>query len=132
MLALTEELAMEECGGESKMRQAIANGDINIPEAAAVPGSASKLPFVIVADDAFPLMPNIMKPYQGSKLSTECLVFYYRLSRARFRVFGPTLLTSVPCYQCRKGTTNKLFVLSHYSNMHCLIVSSKPNSHYIF
>ncbi|GFT47805.1 protein ALP1-like [Trichonephila clavipes] len=69
--------------GKSKLRQAITNGDINIPEAAALPGSASKLPFVIVADDAFPLMPNIMKPYPGSNLSKECLVFNYRLSRAR-------------------------------------------------
>ncbi|GFW79609.1 protein ALP1-like [Trichonephila clavipes] len=95
--------------GKSKLRQAITNGDINIPEAAALPGSASKLPFVIVADDAFPLMPNIMKPYPGSNLSKECLVFNYRLSRARrvsenafgilaarFRVFGTTILTSVP------------------------------------
>ncbi|GFX98735.1 hypothetical protein TNCV_1503131 [Trichonephila clavipes] len=38
--------------GKSKLRQAITNGGINIPEAAALPGSASKLPFVIVADDA--------------------------------------------------------------------------------
>ncbi|GFS50623.1 protein ALP1-like [Trichonephila clavipes] len=95
--------------GKSKLRQAITNGDINIPEAAALPRSASKLPFVIVADDAFPLIPNIMKPYPGSNLSKECLVFNYRLSRARrvsenafgilaarFRVFGTTILTSVP------------------------------------
>ncbi|GFV24224.1 uncharacterized protein TNCV_2632281 [Trichonephila clavipes] len=66
-------------GGESKLRQAVTNGDLNIPEV----GSAFKLPFVILADDAFPLMPNIMKPYPGSNLSKECLVFNYRLSRAR-------------------------------------------------
>ncbi|GFT75781.1 protein ALP1-like [Trichonephila clavipes] len=94
--------------GKSKLMQAITNGDMNIPEAATLPGSTSKLPFVIVADDAFPLMPNIMKPYPGSNLSKECLVFNYRLSRARrvsenafgilaarFRVFGITILTSV-------------------------------------
>ncbi|GFV33301.1 DDE Tnp4 domain-containing protein [Trichonephila clavipes] len=95
--------------GKSKLRQAITNGDMNIPEAAALPGLASKLPFVIVADDAFPLMPNIMKPYPGSNLSKECLVFNYKLSRARrvsenafgilaarFRVFGTIILTTVP------------------------------------
>ncbi|GFT99110.1 protein ALP1-like [Trichonephila clavipes] len=94
---------------KSKLRQPITKGDMNITEAAALPESASKLPFVIVADDAFPLMPNIMKPYPGSNLSKECLVFNYRLScarrvsenafgilAARFRVFGTTILTSVP------------------------------------
>ncbi|GFW58553.1 hypothetical protein TNCV_718531 [Trichonephila clavipes] len=55
---------------------------MNIPEAAALPGSASKLPFVIVADDAFPFMPNIINPNLASNLSKECLVFNYRFSRA--------------------------------------------------
>ncbi|GFV03452.1 DDE Tnp4 domain-containing protein [Trichonephila clavipes] len=94
---------MEEYGGN--LRRAITNGDINIPEAATLPGAASKLPFVTVADDAFPLMPDIMEPYPGSNLSKECLVFNYRLSRAwrvsentfgilaaRFMVFGTTIL----------------------------------------
>ncbi|GFQ64629.1 protein ALP1-like [Trichonephila clavata] len=61
--------------GKSKLRQAATNGELNIPGAAALPGSASKVPFVIVADDAFPLMPNIMKPYPGTNLSKDCLVF---------------------------------------------------------
>ncbi|GFT47806.1 hypothetical protein TNCV_2501631 [Trichonephila clavipes] len=65
--------------GKSKLRQAITNGDINIPEAAALPGSASKLPFVIVADDAFPLMPNIMKPYPGSNLNQGRPTFLVRI-----------------------------------------------------
>ncbi|GFX84353.1 protein ALP1-like [Trichonephila clavipes] len=66
---------------KSKLRQASTNGDMNISEAAAFPRSASKLPFVIVAYDAFPLIPNTMKPYPGSNLSKECLVFNYRISR---------------------------------------------------
>ncbi|GFV81026.1 protein ALP1-like [Trichonephila clavipes] len=51
--------------GKSKLWQAITNGDVNIPEAAALPGSASKLPFVIVADDAFPLMPKYYETLSG-------------------------------------------------------------------
>ncbi|GFT51223.1 protein ALP1-like [Trichonephila clavipes] len=119
--------------GKSKLRQAITNGDINIPEAAALPGSASKLPFVIVADDAFPLMSNIMKPYPGSNLSKECLVFNYRLSRAqrvsenafgilaaRFRVFGTTILTSVP--------NTKLIVLAACS-FHNFLTNKSKNTY---
>ncbi|GFT44054.1 protein ALP1-like [Trichonephila clavipes] len=127
-----DELVMRRMG-KSKLRQAITNGDINIPEAAALPGSASKLPFVIVADDAFPLMPNIMKPYPGSNLSKECLVFNYRLSRARrgfenafgilaarFRVFGTTILTSVP--------NTKLIVLAACS-LHNFLTNRSKNTH---
>ncbi|GFW89955.1 protein ALP1-like [Trichonephila clavipes] len=119
--------------GKSKLRQAITNGDMNIPEAAALPGSASKLPFVIVADDAFPLMPNIMKPYPGSNLSKECLVFNYRLSgarrvsenafgilAARFRVFGTTILTFVP--------NTKLIVLAACS-LHNFLTNRSKNTY---
>ncbi|GFX46432.1 DDE Tnp4 domain-containing protein [Trichonephila clavipes] len=106
---------------------------MNIPEAAALPGSASKLSFVIVADDAFPLMPNIMKPYPGSNLSKECLVFNYRLSRARrvsenafgilaarFRVFGTIILTSVP--------NTKLIVLAACS-LHNFLTNRSKNTY---
>ncbi|GFY21264.1 protein ALP1-like [Trichonephila clavipes] len=119
--------------GKSKLRQAITNGDMNIPEAATLPGSASKLPFVIVADDAFPLMPNIMKPYPGSNLSKECLVFNYRLSRARrvsenafgilaarFRVFDTAILTSVP--------NTKLIVLAACS-LHNFLTNRSKNTY---
>ncbi|GFW89510.1 protein ALP1-like [Trichonephila clavipes] len=119
--------------GKSKLRHAITNDDMNIREAATLPGSASKLPFVIVADDAFPLMPNIMKPYPGSNLSKECLVFNYRLSRARrvsqnafgilaarFRVFGTTILTSVP--------NTKLIVLAACS-LHNFLTNRSKNTY---
>ena len=41
------------------------------------------LPYVIVADDAFPLKPHLMIPYSFLSLSKENRVFNYRLSRAR-------------------------------------------------
>jgi len=45
--------------------------------------SKYELPYVLVWDDAFPLSPNLMKPYSRQKLEREHLIFNYRLSRAR-------------------------------------------------
>lgn len=39
--------------------------------------------YVIVADDAFPLSTNMMKPYSRRNLTLEERIFNYRLSRAR-------------------------------------------------
>ena len=41
------------------------------------------LPYVLVADDIFPLKPYLMKPYPGKRIKEEHCIFNYRLSRAR-------------------------------------------------
>lgn len=42
------------------------------------------MPYVIVADEAFPLTPYLLRPYSGKDgLSTEQRIYNYRLSRAR-------------------------------------------------
>lgn len=79
---------------------------MHLPMQNLLPKSDVKSPYVFVADDAFPLSTNIMKPYAGihNKGSGE-RVFNYRLSRARriaenvfgilsstFRVFRKPLL----------------------------------------
>lgn len=67
------------------------------------------LPYVIVADEAFPLTPYLLRPYSGKDgLSTEQRIYNYRLSRARrmiensfgilanqWRIFRKPILASV-------------------------------------
>lgn len=56
---------------------------LNISEPTLLPGTQSVSPYVLVADDAFPLKEYILKPYSQTGLTRERRIFNYRLSRAR-------------------------------------------------
>jgi len=58
-------------------------GSLGIPEGKPLPGSSVAMPHVFVADEAFPLMKHMMRPYPRSKLGPAERVYNYRLSRAR-------------------------------------------------
>lgn len=62
---------------------AIENNSLNIPTTRPLPGRETPVPFVIVADDAFPLQTHIMKPFAFRNQSIQERIFNYRLSRAR-------------------------------------------------
>nr|CAI5830357.1 unnamed protein product [Callosobruchus analis] len=44
---------------------------------------SDQFPYVFIGDEAFPLMENLMKPYQQKGISHEEKIFNYRLCRAR-------------------------------------------------
>lgn len=67
----------------SPFGQMFISEQLGIPECANLPGTDVTVPFVAVADAAFPLRTNLMKPYGGKKLSAEQQIFNYRLSRCR-------------------------------------------------
>lgn len=66
------------------LSQKISRNELNLPPDEHLPDKPGAVPYVFVADDAFPLQKHIMKPFPGShdKGSKE-RVFNYRLSRAR-------------------------------------------------
>lgn len=62
----------------------LVRNELELPPANNLNGREKIVPYVFVADEAFPLIENILKPYPGShaKGSTN-RIFNYRLSRAR-------------------------------------------------
>ena len=56
---------------------------LNIPGSEEIPHTGMAFPYVLVADEAFPLKTNIMKPYPQEILQIKERIFNYRLSRAR-------------------------------------------------
>lgn len=64
--------------------QKLQNSELNLPNDQSLPGRQLNVPFVFVADDAFPLQTHIMKPYPGTHArGSEKRIYNYRLSRAR-------------------------------------------------
>ena len=77
----------------SSFYSALVSGRLNFPNPEPLPKSADPVwefdqsdqpvPYLFVADDAFPLSENCMKPYPQSSLSDRKRIFNYRLSRMR-------------------------------------------------
>ncbi|GFO07823.1 protein antagonist of like heterochromatin protein 1 [Plakobranchus ocellatus] len=67
----------------SNLYRAILGGKIQIPEPRTLPKTNVVAPFVFVADEAYPLMDFLLKPYGRGNLSLEEECFNKRLSRSR-------------------------------------------------
>nr|CAH7719250.1 unnamed protein product [Callosobruchus chinensis] len=63
--------------------QKLMNGQLNLPKAEKIINSATELPYVFIADEAFHLRPDFLKPFPQGNLSKEKKIYNYRLSRAR-------------------------------------------------
>lgn len=61
------------------------NNSLGLPPPKILPNSDVILPHVVLGDEAFPLMENLMKPYPRSQslVDHSKAIFNYRLSRAR-------------------------------------------------
>lgn len=68
----------------TKFYEKLENNDLNIPEQEILSDSSRTLPYVFVADDAFPLRKDMMKPFRQNDLDSRAKKIYnYRTSRAR-------------------------------------------------
>ena len=67
----------------SNLSAALEHNTLDIPSPEPLPGEEFKLPYMLVADDAFPLKENIQKPFGQTGLTHDTRIFNYRLSRAR-------------------------------------------------
>lgn len=68
---------------QSDLAKAIELNTLNIPRECPLPSRELPVPFVFVADAAFPLSQNILKPFPLRNLTYQQRIFNYRLSRAR-------------------------------------------------
>ncbi|XP_024083021.1 protein ALP1-like [Cimex lectularius] len=69
----------------SRLGTMLHNESLELPDPKSLPGQNEITPYVFVGDEAFPLMPNLMRPYPRLKVTnnSQNKVFNYRLSRAR-------------------------------------------------
>ncbi|KAK9711264.1 DDE superfamily endonuclease [Popillia japonica] len=76
------------CGDSGVFRNsdfgsAILNETINIPQNDVLLGTDKQFPCFFVADEAFPLTRNLMRPYPHKGATEKQAIFNYRLSRGR-------------------------------------------------
>ncbi|KAJ8381228.1 hypothetical protein SKAU_G00020060 [Synaphobranchus kaupii] len=70
----------------SRFGKALQAGDLNVPPPSPLPApELGPVPYVVVADEAFPMKPYLLRPYPGSRLQEHLRVFNRRLRR--WRVF---------------------------------------------
>lgn len=69
----------------SNLGKALEQNKLHVPKDKNLPGTQCPVPYVIVADEAFPLKTYLLRPYPGSIINGDLQkqVFNYRLSRAR-------------------------------------------------
>lgn len=70
--------------GHSNLNKLLIESQLGVPNPTPLPGLTMPVPYVLLADDAFPLRPNIMKPFPGlHNKGSPKRVYNYRHCRGR-------------------------------------------------
>ena len=67
----------------SDLFRCLENNAFNLPESMPIPNTNVETPLMLVGDEAYPLLPYLMRPFPHSNLNIPNKIFNYRLSRAR-------------------------------------------------
>ena len=67
----------------SSLYQLLSSNNFNMPNAKKLPLSDVELAFVILGDEAYPLLSYLMRPYHRRQLTESQRLFNYRLGRGR-------------------------------------------------
>lgn len=100
----------------SQIGEMLNNGSLQLPESKLLPGQNTKTPYVFIGDEAFPLMPNLMRPYPKARVTGnfQNKVFNYRLSRARqtvecsFGILAARFRVYKRPFECKLDTIDRI------------------------
>jgi len=67
----------------SSLYQVLSSSNFNMPNARKLSLSDVELPFVILGDEAYPLLSYLMRPFLRRQFTESQRLFNYRLSRGR-------------------------------------------------
>ena len=87
--------------------RSIADGSVKLPEPAKLPGTDILAPFTIMADNAFRMNVNLIKPFSRRGLDDKETIFNYRLSRSR-RVSENAFGIMVNHFRCMRSALHIL------------------------
>lgn len=68
---------------QSMFHNVVIQNQSQIPDARPLPGTNLSVPFVFLGDEAYPLLPNLLRPYPKTSLNAETQYYNDRHSRAR-------------------------------------------------
>ncbi|XP_050498040.1 uncharacterized protein LOC126879131 [Diabrotica virgifera virgifera] len=100
----------------SPLGKLLSSGSMDLPEPKSLPGQDTLTPYVFIGDEAFPLMPHLMRPYPKVRVTNnyENKVFNYRLSRGRqtvecaFGILAARFRVYKRPFECKLETIDKV------------------------